>query len=244
MRSLRKVLLIALALVSAAVIVAAPAFATPNITASSGNDSTRPHSRSAVAPFITPSTNTSSQFTARSTNAVLSIPSIGSSVSCAVASISGYASATHTQVRITSMTFGDGSGGSCVTGWGGGGGGSVVGNRIACGSSSATPYALHLRTFNAGTRSASGSINLTTPCTYIVTIGGSQCTLTYDRGQSIAATYTFATFGSLVVDGTMTLTESGGGCLFPGSFRAALTATYTLRPDTRTDTIPVVTAGS
>ncbi len=234
MHSLRKILVVMLALVAAVVVVASPAFATPNITASSG---TR-----AVSPFITPSTNTSSQFTARSTNAVLSIPAIGSSITCAVASISGYASTTHTQIRITSMTFGDGSGRSCQTTWRGAGGG-IVGDKAACASSSAAPYALHLRTFNAGTRSASGSINLNTACVYVIAIGGRLCTITYDAGQSLATTYTNVT-GSLVVDARMIHTESGAGCEFPGSFNSALTATYTVRPDTARDPDPTVTAGS
>ncbi len=234
MKSFRSSVLVAAILVLGVVVIASPAFATPNLTASSG---TR-----AVAPFLTPSTNTSSQFTARTTFITLRIPSINSGVDCTAGLASGYVSTTHTQVRVTSLQLGDGSGRSCMTSWAGARG-SVDGDQITCGASSASPWFWHFKAVNAGTRSASGTVNFITTCTFSINIAGNICTFTWDRGGSAAFNYT-PPAGLLVVDGNIMVTLRGATCPFPGSALGTLRATYSLRPDTRRDTIPIVTAGS
>jgi hypothetical protein len=104
------------------------------------------------------------------------------------------------------------------------------------------PWFWHFKTVNAGTRSASGSMAFLTACTYRIDIGGLSCTFTHDVGQSAVFTYTPAV-GLVVFDSNITVTLAGT-CPFRGSFPATFTAMYSLRPDTRRDTIPVVTTGS
>jgi hypothetical protein len=115
-------------------------------------------------------------------------------------------------------------------------------DQITCGASSAAPWVLHARLFNPANRSTTGTINIDA-CTFSITISGTSCVLVYDGGQSLAVTYTNGT-GSLVLNGSLTVTLRAAGCLVPGSFAATLTATYTVRPDTRGDRRPTVTAAS
>jgi hypothetical protein len=177
MKSLRHGILLALVLVGTAVAVAAPAFATPNLTASSG---TGP-----VAPFITPMGNTrNSSSDAISTNFRYTIGTIA--FQCRTASLAGYVTTTHTQMRITSARFGDGRGGTCTSNIGLG----IDGDSIA-GSSSARPWHLHFSQIGAGNSSGTGTLNLSTATSFTLTLGGIQCEVTWPAGQSLAMSYAF-----------------------------------------------------
>ncbi len=239
MKAFRSGMLVALVLVSAVVVVASPAFATPNITASSG---TR-----AVAPFITPigdsarsniiGTSTDSRFSA------------GAIVRCRTARVGGFIGATHTQATITSVTFGDGRAGNCDATSGGFSG--VVRNggdsrgqldSIDGGATTTRPWFLHVRRFTAADNSSSGTININR-FQFTVTIIGVACQITI-TAQSVDATYTNRTRVVTVNDASVAFTESTGGGLCPAPGNATFTATYTIR-QTITDRESVrVTAAS
>jgi hypothetical protein len=242
MRTLRGRLTVALVLVSALAVVASPAFATPNLTASSGTDTAVPHLR-AVAPFITPSGSTRSSYTGQSSDTAVSLPLLGATVSCTTANLSGYVSSTHTQMRITSLSFGDG--GSCTMRPVG----TVDSVPITCTASSGRPWHFHVRSVNGASRSASGTINTTSSCVISLTVSGRAITTTVDSNQSCRPagtglanhyTWTGAT-GSLVVNCRVTVTVTGA---LRASTTATLTGTFTFRNDLRLDPILTVTSSS
>jgi hypothetical protein len=98
MKAIRSGLLAALVLVTAVVVIASPAFATPNITASSG---TR-----AVSPFFTPIGSTTSASAGFSTDFRFNFDGTFS-VTCRRAIAWFYVPATHTQGLVTSLRFGE-----------------------------------------------------------------------------------------------------------------------------------------
>jgi hypothetical protein len=251
MRSIRRSALVALVLVSALVVVASPAFATPNLTASSGNRSPVPpntHSPDAVAPFITPSTNTRSLYTAYSTDSQFVLAALGVTLSCVDSNVSGYATITHTQFRLTSISFGNGRDPrNCTVRPAG----TVDVQPITCTATSRDPWFFHVRASEDTLlrRSASGTINTTSSCTVRTTIGGTADAISVDANQScrpgpsgIAVLYTWAGGReSLVIDCVFVVTISGGVRL---STTANFRGTYTIRPDTRTDASLTVTSSS
>jgi hypothetical protein len=243
MKALRSSVLVALIVVSAAVVVASPAFATPQLTASSGNDTplVGAHSRAAVAPFITPSTSTRSQYTARADRATtLNLAAIGFVISCTASRASIYVSVTHTQARVTDLTFS----GTCTTNFAGS---RVDTNPISCVTDSNRPWYLHVRT--AGNPDSTGSVNINGSCRLVVTFGGgSSATITIDANQSCTrgipangVVFTQVT-QSLAVNCDLRVTIVGGP--LPGSFTGNFTGLYTVRPDTARDARITVTARS
>jgi hypothetical protein len=236
MRWLRSSGIVALACLSALVVVGPPAFATPNITASSGT--------SPVSPFITPIGNTRSASTARSTDSAFSLPSIGVTMSCTTSTVSGYVDTTHTQLRLTSVSFGGGDARrNCrVTPAG------TIDNRpdITCTATSANPWFLHVKNTNAATRSSSGTINPTSACTILMTFGGVPTTIVVDANQSCRTNvgggnnYTQATRRLSIICSVLTTIR--------GATRASTTSTfagnYNVTPDTRRDGLLTVTAAS
>jgi hypothetical protein len=246
MKSVRNSLLAMLMLAAAAAVAASPAFATPNLTASSGNNTplSGPHSRAAVAPYITESTGSNSLFTGVSSDAQVILPSLGVTVRCREAHISGYASTTHTQVRLTSVSFGNVADASNCTS----SAGTVDVQPITCTATTQNPWYLHFRAVNAGARSASGTINLTSSCTIRMTVLASALVVSFDGNQSCRAgprgmgiVYTWNPSPSLLVDCEMVATFRGTINL---SSTIQLRATYTLRPDTRFHPIITVTSSS
>ncbi len=253
MRRLKGGVIAALVLVSALVVVASPAFATPNITASSGTRSGDIHRDGAVSPFITPSTNTRSQITARSTNSRFSLPSLGTTLACRTSSVSGYASTTHTQLRLTSVSFGDDQnpGASNCTATGG-----TLAEPITCTATSARPWFLHVKNIISGggaRGSASGTVNLTSSCVVTVRLAGlGTQQVTVDANQSCIGgaatdnTYTWDTTSSPVRSSLSVrcrlrvtiqpINITTTGSLFEGD--------YTARPDTVRDPVPSVTLAS
>jgi hypothetical protein len=236
----------ALTLVAAAVVVVSPAFATPQITASSGSR--------AVSPFITPvqarSPAQNSESTALSTNSRLGIPALGANFRCSESHVSGYVdTATHTQVRLTSMSFGNNVPGSCridpI-------GGAIPGTLVTCTATTRNPWMLHVRTIDSAT-SSRGSVNLTSACTFVMNVGTSICRVTFAGGQSLSpVTYTWAvatrrlTISEVGSTFRVTIVDGGGAsrCTLAGSFAASFTGDYTITPDTRSDAVLTVTAGS
>ena len=187
----RNGVLVALVLASALAVVVSPAFATPNITASSGTRSADIQRAGAVTPFITPSTNTRSEYSgvAPGTRPSLTVPAVGA-VECDTSNVSGYASTTHTQIRITSVTFSrncrvaDRPGGSRI-------GKSLDTPNISCAVDSFTPWFVHVRDVRANS-SSSGTVNLVPSsmgggrvevCTVRITVGGS-IVISVDPNQS------------------------------------------------------------
>lgn len=246
MKALRASLLVALVLVSAIVVVASPAFATPNITASSG---TR-----AVAPFITPIGSTTSQFTGRSSDSTFIAPAIGATVTCRTAITSGYAGTTNTQARVTSVSFGNRSGSDCRATIPGDTG-TVVGDEVTClgaADGSTRPWFLHVIRGPDGTGSSSGTINIpaagvANSCTFVIDFARSrtQCSIVIDNNQSIRGTYTNATSNLNVNDRTLRITSRDGPrarCALSLSTTASFTATYRIRADTPRSAAPTVTA--
>ena len=232
----RATLIVALALVSALIAVASPAFATPNLTASSG---TR-----AVSPFITPIGNTRSLSIGSSTDSQFALPSLGVTVSCTTSTVAGYVdAATRTQIRVTSISFGD-RGGRCRVSPSG-----TVDNRpdITCTATSANPWFLHTRNLPSAT-SAGGTINPTSSCVVRVTVIGISATVTLDARQSCRANagagnneYTWnrvTRVNSLVVNCALTTTVSNPR----SSPSSTLRGTYTVRPVTSGDAQMTVTA--
>jgi hypothetical protein len=247
MNSLRRSsVVVALVLASVLVIVAAPAFATPFLTASSGTRNGEPNHRAgAVAPFITPSSGSNSQWTARSTDAQMTLPLLRLTLSCRASRISGYSSITHTEARLTSVSFGDGSRTSCTIN------GSAV-DSIGCTATTRSPWHLHITGVNSssGERTAQfgtavGSINVSSPCVFRasgsnVTIDGGQSCL--PDGSLGALTYTWNVrtgVAALQVSCDLIVTIQ-----FVGSATANLTALYNIRSDTLRSTIPSITSAS
>jgi hypothetical protein len=246
MNALRSSMLVVVVLVSVAAVVVAPAFATPQITASSG---TR-----AVSPFITPvqarSPAQNSESTAVSTNLRIGFAALGINIVCNEAHFSGYVdTATHTQLRMTSVSFGNRTAGSCRVDPLGG---TITNTTITCTATTRAPWSLHIRTIDSAT-SSRGSINLTSACTFVMNIGTARCRLTMAPGQSMSpVTYTSAAATRrLTISETgstlrVTIVDNGGAsrCSLTGSFASNITGDYALTPDTRTDTVLAVTAGS
>jgi hypothetical protein len=228
MKAMRSSALVALVLLTALVVVVAPAFATPNITASSG---TR-----AVSPFITPIGSTTSLSTARGTNLTIAVPALGSTVSCDQATVSGYVDTTHTQMKIISMSFGTGRAGSCTVRPAG----TVDGNRFTCTATSANPGFFHAKTVNAAARSSSGSWNLTSSCSIFITILGRSYDITIDAQQSCSYMETFPP-SSFVLSCRLVATITGA---LSASITIDFTLRITARPDTVADASMTVTAAS
>jgi hypothetical protein len=221
MRTLRAVALLALLLISVTVVIASPAFATPNATASSG---TR-----VAQPFITPLGSTSSMSTLLSTDLSLAIG--GAVISCRTTHISAYVPATHTQSLITSFTIGNGAGGTCLVTHRGFGG-TVDQNSIREPTLSSTrPAVLHFTTILAGT-SDTGTLNLSGAITFTYTFAFTSCNLTIPI-QSIRSTETWTTRSYVFNDRTVVTTIVGAVC--PASGNATLTAIFTERHDTVRD---------
>jgi hypothetical protein len=220
--------LLALIFVATAVaVVAAPAFATPSLTASSG---TR-----AVAPFITPMGDTrGSVSSADSIDTRLNLGAF--TITCRTATMAGYVTVTHTQLRLTSFAFGNGRGGTCSAS----GGAVVDGDAIVGSATSAAPWHLHVRANDALSRSATGTLNVSSPFSFTITFGGGvSCVIRASAPQSVAVTYTYNTT-SLVLNGTLMVTVSGGG-FCPAGGTLTLGATYTFRPSTSRHRLAVTT---
>jgi hypothetical protein len=203
-----------LLVIASAAVAGSPAFATPRLTSSTGT-AARPDN-SAVSPFATPLGSTTSSSTFLSTDMTLTI---GASVwACSPAHMSGYIGLTHTELRITSVTFGDGSGRGCS----GIGGGSISGT-----ATSPNPWHLHFRTIEVST-SATGTLNLSSNVTFVLNVFN--CHITWPP-QSVRITQTSTTTSLTMDDGTVRSTGSG----FCPSGTARITAIYTARPDTTRD---------
>jgi hypothetical protein len=227
MKVFRSSVLVVLALVSAAVVVVSPAFATPNITASSGT--------SPVAPFITPIGNTRSQWTGRATSSfTLDLPAVPANVTCRSARFSSYYDVTHTQERITVFDIGDGIAGTC-TATIQRGAGTVDRDRVQCITSSTTPWFFHVKQIVGGT-SANGHLIPTTACGIIVTVGRTiSCNLSINAGQSIPYVDTW-TSRTLAINGSATVAvRSVANCLPTGPQTGTLTVIYSYVPDTVAD---------
>ncbi len=232
MRLVRPGVLFALVLVGTVAVIATPAFATPNITASSG---TRP-----VTPFITPMGNTRDS-SSRASSIDFTLSFGGASLACRTAGLTGYVAITHTQLRVTSLLFGDGRGATCT----GTGGMTVDGDSIVSGASSANPWHLHLKTNNAPTRSATGTLNSSSIFSFTLTVGGgSSCIVTVAGPQSLPVTYTYTTT-SLVLNGSLPVVVMGVTDplrLCPAGGTWTVRATYTFRPGTQNHRLVVTTA--
>jgi hypothetical protein len=239
MGALRGSVLVALVSLTVVVVLASPAFATPALTASSGSG--------VVQPFITPVTSTTSPYTFRATNWRLTLLSQGITVACNTAQMSLYVGSTHTQARITSASFGTGAGGSCGVVWAMGNG-TVDGNSITCDASSVNPWFWHVRESDGGSPiSWNGSLNVTTPCSFVVTAPrGSSCLLTL-MATSIPSRYTNA-LSQLEFDRTSTARVSVAdvrGCrMVVGTFNSTFEGTFRGRPDTVRDGNLTITAAS
>ncbi len=239
MKSLRGGVLVALVLISALVVIASPAFATPNLTSSTG---TRP-----VSPFITPTSLSTSSSTFRAAGISLSIPALGLALTCRQSWGSGYTdAATHTNFRITSLSFN-----GCTVD---GGLGTFDNNgTITCDATTRVPWLLTAKTVDAARRSASGSISIpasSTGCRFRVTSATfGSISFLIDPGQSClpAARGTPNTYTWGTVPPTLQITCSArltttGGLVFTGTSNYAVR--YTVRPDTARDATMTVTAVS
>ncbi len=224
----RKSVLVAIVVLLTVAVIASPVFATPNITASSG---TAP-----VTPFFTPVTSTRSQFRGTSANVVLTVPGVYR-ITCRDSLISGYASTTHTQLRLTEVSFR-----VCASSIAGS---TVDGGGTICPATSGSPWFLHARSTDP--RSSVTTVNLTSACFFIVTLNDarrSSCTTRLDVGSSIASTYTSGAT-TLAINGAVSATVFGGSCpIPPRSVVATLTGTYTFTPDTARDGRLNITGGS
>ncbi len=248
MRSLRNGVLVALILVSAAVVIVPPVFATPNLTASSG---TR-----AVAPFITPIGDSArSNIVGTSTN--LRYTSVGGAVMrCRNSVIGGFIGSTHTQIAITSVVFGNGVRGNCdvtsaglsgvVSGGPGGLASTGAPDSISGAATTTRPWFVHFRSGPDGGGSSVGTISMPS--------GGSNAFASTDTvfslvcqylfaAQSVDVTYTNATRLLVISDSTTAYTEASGNSSCPATGNARLDATFTLRAATARDAL-TVTAGS
>ncbi len=243
MRPLRGIVLAMGVAVLTVVVVVAPAFATPNLTASSG---TR-----AVAPFITPITSTTSSSTGRSSDFSASIDGLATTLSCRTTILSGYVGTTHTQVRITSLSFGDGGAdvlSNCrvTTPIGNG---AVQGDRATCEASSASPLFLHVRNEDPRIR---GSWNFSLGfgfggCLFPVVIGLGVCRISVDPGGEITLVYTTTTkqFQFTSNASVAVTVRNVINCPIPsGSYVATVTGGFGYTPDTRRDSAPTITVAS
>jgi hypothetical protein len=239
MRAVRSSVLVALVLASAIATVVSPAFATPNLSASSGT--------SAVAPFITPVTSTTSLFTGRTGDLVMSIDSLGVSATCRTSVVSGYVGSTHTQARLTSIVFGSGARGDCSVRTPGGNG-TIDNDRVSCAVNSTTPGFFGVQNLIRGVSwQAWMWMNA---CFYFTTVGGMSCRVDVP-GQWVIGTFTSnrsqielsnaATPGSSSSQVSITDVR---GCLLTGRFTGTIAATFVVRPDTRRDSLPTITAAS
>ncbi len=245
MRSLRGSLLVAVVLVAALAVVVQPAFATPRLTESTG--------ATPVAPFITPITNTRSPFTGRAIRPTLSLPAFGGEFRCESSFASGYMTTTHTQARITSLSFGNGVVGTCTMSRPAAG--IVDQGSITCNATSINPWLLHVQARNAG-NNWSGTVNIPAGgpyCRFDYTVPslGVSCTLTFDASQSIGRTVQYTNVTSQInliraqVRATVRETPARRcPAPFPGTSTATFNADYNVRPDTVRDGTPTVTAGS
>ncbi len=140
---------------------------------------------------------------------------------------------THTQVTITSVTFGDGSRGNCDATSGGfsgvvRNGGTSTGqlDSIDGGATTTRPWFFHVRRFTAVDVTSSGTININR-FQFTFTIIGVACQITITP-QSVNATYTNTTRVVNISDLSVSYTESTGGVLCPlsrgtgGSFQRYL----------------------
>ncbi len=241
MKSLRGGVLVALVLISALVVIASPAFATPNLTSSTG---TLP-----VSPFLTPTSASTSSSTFRGVSTSLAIPALGLAVTCRQSWGSGYVdAATHTNFRITSLSFN-----GCTVD---GGLGTVDNNgTITCDASTRVPWLLTAKTVDAARRSASGGISIpggSTGCRFRVTSATfGSISFLIDPGQSCLPAargtpnvYTWAARpAALQVTCAIRVTTTGG-LIFTGTGNYGAVAPYTVRPDTARDAVISVTAVS
>jgi hypothetical protein len=251
---MRRSFLVAMASVSVLVAVGSPAFATPNLTDSSGS--------SPVAPFITPIGTTRSQFTGRSSDSSFFIPTIAAVIECRTAIMSGYVGSTHTRARITSLSFGNRSASDCdVRVSDGAFSGVIVGDEITClaaGDASTRPWFLHVTSNPSG---GSATVTLNVPpataantCTFTVRIDSMrrECRFSFANEQSIrGSSYTNGRSQLVIFDNTVQATSSDGPartCGIIGPVRVVFRGTYTFSPDTATDkrnhVTPTITAAS
>jgi hypothetical protein len=225
MKALKAGVLAALVLVSAVVVVASPAFATPNITASSGSG--------AVAPFITPignTTNSSINGVSTDSGFVFVLPGgIRMRILCADSTARGYVVQTHTRGLVTSLTFS-----SCTSGLGG----AVT---VATSASSTRPWFLHVRSSSGD--SSTGSVEIPSSGSATITTSVPRCTIVFSP-QSIFGTFTHNSRSLVINDPTMAFTltaGSGASCPSPATPPSQF-GSYTLRPSTARDDIGVTPA--
>jgi hypothetical protein len=227
MKAIRLGALVALLLITAAVVLASPAFATPNITASSGTvNGESAHRAGAVAPFITPSGDTiRSSITFTGTGSSFRIGSF--SVTCVVTG-SGYVTVTHTQVRITTISFT-----GCTDTFGGR---PTVDSSCA---NSVTPWFLHVKTLNAG--SSTGTVNI---CRVSILLTSPvRCTYTVGP-QSVDVTFTNTDTSLTVNDASVANTLDAGSSGLCPTGAADQRGVITARTDTRTDDLRVTPTSS
>ena len=246
MKIARNGMLVVVILVSAAVIVS-PAFATPNITASSG---TR-----AVAPFITPIGDSARSNIVGTSTDLRYASAGGAAMRCRNSIIGGFIGSTHTQITITSAVFGNGAVGNCditSAGFSGvvrGGGGLASAGTLDSISGTATttrPWFLHFRRGPDGGGSSVGTMNMPSGASSAFsstdTVFGLVCQYTF-AAQSVDVTYTNATRLLVISDSTVLYTETSGNSGCSASGNARLNATFALRAATARDAL-TVTAGS
>ncbi len=221
-KALRTWALVGLVLLSVLVVVASPAFATPDLTASSG---TR-----VVAPFITPVGDSArSNIIASSIDLRFVFPS-GIVIRCRTATFGGFVGSTHTQITITSFTYGNGAPGACDSG------GFGNSTSIDGGATTTSPWFLHVRSFQAANGSASGTINVTRAFPAFTLFAGA-CQVTI-AAQSMDLTYTNRVRLFNVSDPSVAYT----GAVPCGSGNARFDANYSLRAMTAGDALRVTSA--
>jgi hypothetical protein len=240
MKIIKASMLLLLILVSAAIVLASPVFATPNITASSGS---RP-----VSPFFTPSIFASpapnGMFTGAAPSARFGFPTHTFTVSCA-ASLSGYVNSfTHTQIRLTSALLGSATG--CISTPPR----SETIPQFTCTVTTRDPWLFHARAIDAF-GSAVGSINLTSACTFVMNFGTASCRVTIASGQSISPVSYSPSMRRLGLSetgrtliGTMVDNRGATRCAFVGSSAVSLVGTYTFNPDTPLEPPWTITSAS
>jgi hypothetical protein len=230
MKSLKGAVLLALVLVSALVVVASPAFATPRLTSSTGT-AARPDN-GAVSPFITPIGDTvRSSINATSPRSDFSALIIGGLATYTITCSSrgtAYVGVTHTQAILTSLVFE-----TCRD--------SLNGSpRVSTTVSSPDhPWFLHVRAA-AGANSWDGTVNIPAGSTASIITRpiGQDCRITVGpqsvrlRDTDRAATRTIE-----VSDRTVRFSLDAGstsGCPDPAR-TATQSGTYTLTPTTPAD---------
>jgi hypothetical protein len=232
MKALKTIALAVMALATGLVIVASPAFATPNLTASSGTRT--------VSPFFTPIGNTRSGLSGLSNDSQITIPTIGTTIICSNSTIRGYVDTTHTQIRITSLSFGD-DGGACVLNPRVG----TVDNRpdITCTATSANPWLLHVTNVTTTTTSSLTTINMTSTCAIRFTHLGTPYNAILDSNQSCRhnaqadANELTTSIRLLDINCSFTMTLRGG--VVRASAASTLSGRYGYLPDTARDALRV-----